>query len=280
MAQDRLPDDEERLPWLEPYTAPKAAPAPVTPPKPPRRGAGLAIGGIAAIAAALTAGYFVGQRGEAPEPATTSVAEAPVTTRPIAVAPAVTEPVAPQAEFPEPAQAEPDKIEPAQAEPAQAEPAPAAAPIPAARTLPSPDREARRERAIRNLTAERARLRAIRVARESAAAAAAAAAAAPQPSRLASQNVRPWPKMPSPGPAGQVVQLGAFRTEGGALAAYRLRLSRYPVMASMPRVVVPVMTKPRGTVLYVLRLGTASRQQSRIMCRNLRASGDHCIVIG
>ena len=86
--------------------------------------------------------------------------------------------------------------------------------------------------------------------------------------------------MPSPGPAGLVVQLGAFRTEGGALAAYRTRLARYPVLGSMPRVIVPVVTKPRGQVLYVLRLGTSSRQQSSIVCRNLRASGDHCIVIG
>ena len=65
-----------------------------------------------------------------------------------------------------------------------------------------------------------------------------------------------------------------------ANAAYRLRLARYPMLGSMPRVVVPVVTKPRGKILYVLRLGTTSRQQSGIVCRNLRASGDHCLVIG
>ena len=91
---------------------------------------------------------------------------------------------------------------------------------------------------------------------------------------------RPWPKMPSPGPAGQVIQLGAFSTPVRASNAYTARIARYPLLAQMPRVIVPVVTKPEGRVLYVLRLGTASRQQSETVCRNLRASGDHCLVIG
>ena len=91
---------------------------------------------------------------------------------------------------------------------------------------------------------------------------------------------RPWPKMPSPGPAGQVIQLGAFSTATRASNAYSTRIARYPLLARMPRVIVPVVTKPDGRVLYVLRLGTTSRQQSKTVCRNLRASGDHCLVIG
>jgi hypothetical protein len=91
---------------------------------------------------------------------------------------------------------------------------------------------------------------------------------------------RDWPKRPSPGPPGQVIQLGAFSTEARAEAAYDQRSARYPLLATMPRVVVPVVTRPRGDVLYVLRLGTASREQSEIVCRNLKASGDHCLVIG
>ena len=91
---------------------------------------------------------------------------------------------------------------------------------------------------------------------------------------------RSWPKMPSPGPAGQVIQLGAFTNQARANETLQLRLSRYPLLGHMPRVVVPVITQPRGEILYVLRLGTASRQQSAIVCKNLRASGDHCLVIG
>src|SRR5438876_290480 len=79
---------------------------------------------------------------------------------------------------------------------------------------------------------------------------------------------RPWPKMPSPGPAGQVIQLGAFTTAARANYAYSSRAARYPVLARMPKVVVPVITKPDGRILYVLRLGTGSRQQSKMICRN------------
>lgn len=91
---------------------------------------------------------------------------------------------------------------------------------------------------------------------------------------------RSWPKRPSPGPPGQVVQLGAFSSQARANTAYALRSSRYPLLATLPKVVVPVVTRPRGDILYVLRLGTASREQSEIVCRNLKASGDHCLVIG
>lgn len=89
-----------------------------------------------------------------------------------------------------------------------------------------------------------------------------------------------WPKMPSPGPAGQVIQLGAFSSPSRAESVYQARAGRYPILATMPKVVVPVMTKPGGEILYVLRLGTQSREQSTIVCSNLRDSGDHCLVIG
>ncbi len=115
---------------------------------------------------------------------------------------------------------------------------------------------------IRSAGAQRARLNAVRAAQE----------------RQALR--RPWPRMPSPGPAGQVIQLGAFTTAARANAAYYQRIARYKSLAGMPKVVVPVVTKPGGRVLYVLRLGTTSRQQSKTVCRNLRNSGDHCLVIG
>lgn len=262
------PVDEERLPWLEPYregTVPKPAPEV----RPTSRGAGFAVGVVAAIAAALSAGYYLGQRGQAPSSETTPMAEAPVTSD--------TSPM------PEPATAAADPILPSEVppEPVSEEARRAALePLAPPKEVTSGPLKRRsdeaRQRALTNLANERSRLRARRFAEEQAAATAVAVAT----TRPAGPDMRSWPKMPSPGPAGQVVQLGAFRTEGRALAAYRSRLSRYPVLGSMPRVVVPVMTQPRGQVLYVLRLGTSSRQQSRIVCRNLKASGDHCIVIG
>ncbi len=91
---------------------------------------------------------------------------------------------------------------------------------------------------------------------------------------------RAWPMMPSPGPAGQVIQLGAFTTPTKAQRAYARRTERYPLLATMPKVIVPVATKPTGQVLYVLRLGTQTPEQAAIVCRNLKNSGDHCLVIG
>ena len=237
--------DVERLPWLEPYReAATAKPAPVAAKK---RGAGMVAGGVAALVAALTAGYYIGQRDPRPTAPAAEIALAPVTTAP---------PVTPIITPPAPIEA-PPKVD-----------APASKKIVPASVRKKAWRAAKvRQRKIRSAGIETARLKEVRAAQER----------APTPRPVATRS---WPRMPSPGPAGQVIQLGAFKNPARANAAYRLRLARYPMLGSMPRVVVPVVTKPRGHILYVLRLGTTSRQQSGIVCRNLRASGDHCLVIG
>jgi hypothetical protein len=235
------PDDGDRLPWLEPYRETKAAGRPL-----PRRGyrkpvaAGVAIGLLLAVGGA---GYWLGQRSDQPpvEQPSATVAVPPARPAPVEVA-----------EAPPPAAietAEPQPVEP----PAVDEPKPAKK----VTKRKSPPRKK-----IRTAGVQKSRLDSVRAAQN----------------RRASS--RAWPKMPSPGPAGQVIQLGAFSTPARAHAAYAPRVARYPVLARMPKVVVPVVTKPDGRVLYVLRLGTASRQQSKTVCRNLRASGDHCLVIG
>ncbi|MCY7271121.1 MAG: hypothetical protein LH485_03570 [Sphingomonas bacterium] len=241
---DRGPaSDEERLPWIEPYREAMAVKS--VPVASNKRGAGMVVGAIAALAAALTAGYYIGQRDPGPEARPVAVAIAPVTTAPVA-APT---PVAPQPTVK-----------------AEAKPSPAARNV-ALVTPKKPIKRVVRERKIRSAGIETARIREVRGSQER--------RPAPRPAAT-----RSWPKMPSPGPAGQVIQLGAFKNPARANAAYRTRLARYPLLGSMPRVVVPVVTRPRGQILYVLRLGTTSRQQSGIVCRNLRASGDHCLVIG
>jgi hypothetical protein len=248
--------DEERLPWLEPYRDPattKAKPRAVAPPpvEGKRRGAGLLVGSMAALAAALSAGYWIGQREAAspPPPApTVVVADKPAIAPP---APTIATPVASLA-APETA-------------PVQIQQAPK--PRPVVRKAASKSHSPYRQRKIRSAGIESDHLKAVRAAQER----------KTPPKPVVHRN---WPKMPSPGPAGQVIQLGAFTTPYRAHAAYRQRLARYPLLGSMPRVVVPVITRPRGQILYVLRLGTTSRQQSATVCRNLRASGDHCLVIG
>ena len=242
--------DEERLPWLEPHRDTMAQ---------KQRVARRSHGGLVAVAAGLGVlfaaggGYWLGQRDPGPEAPVTEVALAPVSQAPVArPAPVVPPPIA-------------EVIPPVEAE---------AAPVvkKAAASKPKkPVRRAVRQRKIRSANVESTRQKQVRAAQ---------VRTAQRRARAARQVPRAWPKMPSPGPAGQVIQLGAFRNPVRANRAYRIRLARYPMLGSMPRVVVPVATKPRGQILYVLRLGTRSRQQSRIVCRNLRASGDHCLVIG
>ncbi len=239
------PADEDRLPWLEPYRETMAH---------QRRAARSSHGRLVAYAGALIllitaagAGYWVGQRGEAPSDPRLSETIALPAPRPAPVesaqAPPPPEPVAVEAEPVKPVASKPTTVK---------------------------KRKARRpaRKKIRNAGVERASLDSVRATQER------QAAAPPKPVS------RSWPRMPSPGPAGQVIQLGAFSTPTRASKAYQTRIARYPLLARMPRVIVPVATKPSGRVLYVLRLGTTSRQQSKTVCRNLRRSGDHCLVIG
>lgn len=240
--QASRPADEDRLPWLEPDRERKTPGRPV-----PARGLSrpLAFGaGLGLAIAAAGAGYWYGQRSDrSVAPSSTTIALAPPSApKPVKVAEA-------------PAQPQP-------AEPAIAEPTPATEKA----SKPSPARKASKRRTarkkIRSAGVESSKIDAVRAAQEREA------------------RSRPWPRMPSPGPAGQVIQLGAFSTPARANNAYSLRIARYPALARMPKVVVPVITKPDGRILYVLRLGTTSRQESKTVCRNLRVSGDHCLVIG
>ena len=246
MARPGPANDEERLPWLEPYRdskVPKVAPA-----KPRSRGGLLAAVTAVAVLVAAGGGYMIGQRKPAPVAPSAEVAVKTVAPAPPVAPPAVSAVVA--------------------AEPVVSAKVESRPEVRVARA--APHRAARhnvRQRKIRSAGIESTRIRAVRAAQEH----------RPEPPTAA---YRPWPKMPSPGPAGQVIQLGAFTNPARANAALRLRLARYPALGRMPRVVVPVITRPRGQILYVLRLGTTSRQQSAIVCRNLRASGDHCLVIG
>lgn len=252
MSRRTAPDDSgdgERLPWLEPYREPAAkltaARAKAARPEAPRnpRAALWGTAVLALIALAGGGGYWLGQRDADAPPAVEAPLTAAIASRPAAP------PIAPPVENEVAAIAEPEVETVPVAEPVKPKPA-------ATRARPEPPRKAKLRRAD---TKRPAYDRVTAKQREAA---------------------RTWPKMPSPGPAGQVIQLGAFSTRGRATAAYRQRVARYPLLAGMPQVVVPIITRPRGEVLYVLRLGTQSREQSKIICRNLRRSGDHCLVIG
>ena len=242
--------EDDALPWLEPYRDARSGSRPL-----PNRGTRrpLAFGaGIGLLLAVGAGGYWLGQRDDAAAPPPQSAT---------IVLPA-----------PKPA-APPVRV--AEASPPAAESAIAEAQPPAAKkVVPVRKKSAARKRAptkkIRTAGVETKHLDEVRAAQER----------KPDPAPPPKPVSRPWPKMPSPGPAGQVIQLGAFTTVARAGNAYQSRVARYPMLARMPRVIVPVATKPTGRVLYVLRLGTTSRQQSKTVCRKLRRRGDHCLVIG
>ncbi len=243
-------NDADRLPWLEPYRdVTKAGVArPVATRSSPRRNGGLIVAGIGALLVAVGGGYWLGKL---PDP---SASRAPASVQPPGEQPIVVA-QAPQA----PSQTSATEV----AEPVKPKPgAVTASAKKATVTKSAPVRvhrgASRRERLKRG-PLENDQLASV----------------------LGKQGeVRTWPKMPSPGPAGQVIQLGAFSSPSRAERAYLARAGRYPLLATMPKVIVPVVTKPRGEILYVLRLGTQSREQSTVVCRNLRNSGDHCLVIG
>lgn len=244
--------DSERLPWLEPHRETIAAKRRVA-----RRSHGglVAVASLLAVLMAAMGGYWVGQRGAGGAPVPDARSKQAEIVAPVP-------PAQPMTRNEIEAAAEPmtgTEVEPVakpELEPAPGPVASSKAPKKVAERAAPPPRKAKLRRADTRR---------------------------PQYDRVVAKQreaVRTWPKMPSPGPAGQVIQLGAFSTRTRAEAAYRERTARYPLLSGMPQVIVPVITRPRGQVLYVLRLGTQTREQSQVVCRNLRRSGDHCLVIG
>jgi hypothetical protein len=245
------PAEEDRLPWLEPYRETIAQKQRVA-----RRSRGTLAAVVTALIllpAGIGAGFWLGQRSEAP------VASRPQPSATVALPPARPVEIAEASTHAAVAPAEPVATDSPPPGTADAGSPPPPAKAEAARPVKRAARPPRRK--VRS-AAQKSNLSSVRAAQERQA------------------RSRAWPKMPSPGPAGQVIQLGAFSTATRASNAYSTRIARYPMLARMPRVIVPVVTKPDGRILYVLRLGTTSRQQSKTVCRNLRASGDHCLVIG
>lgn len=250
--------DGERLPWLEPFAEPRGRRA-------RRRGLIAAAGGAAALIAALSAGYWLGER-RLLEPAPRAVS--PDKGGDIAIAPVAPLPARPEPPLPATREAAVPRA-PAVSEPiAKPDPAPAASPRPAARKRPPK---------IRREAPGRRAYEAVRAEQEARSQQQPVVSAQPAPVPVA----RVWPRLPSPGPPGQVIQLGAFSHPDRAYNAYRARLARYPALRAMPRVIVPIAPDSAdGRMLYVLRLGTRSRNQSKSLCRSLKRRGDHCIVIG
>lgn len=99
----------------------------------------------------------------------------------------------------------------------------------------------------------------------------------PPPPPAAPIRAQPQPQ-PSPTPRGRVIQLGAYSTPRHANAAWRSLVWRYPYLGRKPKVLAP--TRPVGGWRYYrLRLGTETQAQSAVICQQLRARGQSCLVI-
>jgi hypothetical protein len=74
------------------------------------------------------------------------------------------------------------------------------------------------------------------------------------------------------GPAGSVVQLGAFANQAQAERAWTALSARFPSVAALNKMIVPF---PGG---IRLRAGAASPAEARQVCQALKAAGENCFV--
>lgn len=83
--------------------------------------------------------------------------------------------------------------------------------------------------------------------------------------------------------SGRVVQLGAFPSRAQAEASWRRVTTRYPYLATKPKMVntvdVRAMGGGRPTRMYRLQLGTSSQAQSVVICQQLERAGQSCVVV-
>jgi hypothetical protein len=122
------------------------------------------------------------------------------------------------------------------------------------------------------------------VARISPRARSAAAKIASDARRRAAKRARYVPRytyiaQPSPAKPGRVIQLGVYYHPRHADAAWRRVVLAYPYLGKLPKAVVPARGLANQPVYYRLQLGTRSRRDARILCRNLLSIGRGCRVV-
>jgi hypothetical protein len=80
------------------------------------------------------------------------------------------------------------------------------------------------------------------------------------------------PEPPRSGPAGSVVQLGAFANQAQAERAWTALSARFPSVAALNKMIVPFSGGIR------LRAGAGSAAEAKQVCQALRAAGENCFV--
>lgn len=79
------------------------------------------------------------------------------------------------------------------------------------------------------------------------------------------------------GPAGSVVQLGAFDSEKIANEAWTGLAKRFGYVEGLGKIVIPA--KVGGRTFYRLRAATGSAEQARDVCARLKVAGENCLVV-
>jgi len=85
-----------------------------------------------------------------------------------------------------------------------------------------------------------------------------------------------WPARPFAGPRGRVIQLGAYRTQAQADAAWWRVARAYPYLSTLPRVVTATGPSRGRPLYYRVRLAAGSGREARALCSNLRRIGRGC----
>jgi hypothetical protein len=79
------------------------------------------------------------------------------------------------------------------------------------------------------------------------------------------------------GPAGSVIQLGAFDSQAVALSAWTGLSRRFAYLDGLNRFVVPA--KVGGRTFYRLRATAVSAEAARDACARLKVAGEACLVV-
>ncbi|MCL6739583.1 SPOR domain-containing protein [Sphingomonas sp. RB56-2] len=244
MADAGVARDPGRLPWLEPYRAP--------PRKTSNRSAGMAaaIGAIGLVAVVT------------------------LLMRDVSLFP-TEEPAAPQAivVLPAPVEMQPQVVLPALSAPQPVIVPAAQAPAPVRRTRAKVQRRIKAvptSAAYREVVAEQAG-EAAEIEPVTSDAASAIAALPPLADPL-----RPTVDPTAQVVRGKTVQLGVYKSQGQAEAAWRSAVRDYTYLVTMPKSIEPISIRSKR--FYRLQLGTPSKKHAKQLCSNLKSIGRSCTV--
>jgi hypothetical protein len=98
---------------------------------------------------------------------------------------------------------------------------------------------------------------------------------APRPARL-----RAWPADQSTGAYGRVVRVGTFYSRRQAKHGWARIVRVYPGMRRLRAVVVANPSLRNGRTFYRLQFGTTSQAHSAVLCQRMRVVGQSCVTVG